>query len=85
MVVPIVLIGTAKLEQVVAFQHGNIIAKQLIVSIPETVAGLLRVHVVRAEILSLALAAVELERSGQRGRLRGIAVRPHCQKLRRKL
>ena len=58
MVVPIVLIGTAKLEQVVAFQRGKIIANHLIVPIPETLADLLIVHVKGAEVLGLRLAGV---------------------------
>ena len=39
MAVPIVLISAAKLEQVVAFQHGKIVAQHLIVPVPETACG----------------------------------------------
>ena len=53
MPVEVVLIGTAKLKEVIAFQHGNIVAEHVIFSIPETGTGLLRVHVIGAEILSL--------------------------------
>jgi hypothetical protein len=67
MVVPVVLIGAAKLEQVVAFQCGNIIAQHLVVPVPETVAGLLRVYVVRSQVLgcSIGLAAENLERPAE--------------------
>src|SRR5208282_3646599 len=81
MVVPVVLVRTAKLKQVVAFQHGNIIANHLIVPIPDAIAGLLRVYVVRSKVLTGAvnLAAEKLQRSAQSGRLRRISrarVRP---------
>ena len=67
MVVPIVLIGTAKLEQVVAFQHGNVVTKHLVVPIPETAADLLVVHVKGAEILSLPTGRYPI-RARHRGR-----------------
>ena len=52
-VIPIVLVGTAKREEVVALEHGDIVAQHLIVSIPETVARVLRVHIVGPEIIHL--------------------------------
>ena len=65
MPVPVALIHGAKLEQVVAVQHGKIVAQHLIVPIPETGADLLIVHVVGSEILSCAsaLSALDFERS----------------------
>ncbi len=70
MVVPIVLIGTAKLEQVVAFQHRNVVAKHLIVPIPEAAADLLIVHVEGAKFLTGSgaagrLAGIQFERAAQ--------------------
>ena len=53
MVVEIVLIGTAKLEQVVAFQHGKVVAEHLIVPIPEAAADIDIVRVKRGEVLGL--------------------------------
>ncbi len=74
MLVPVVLIGTAKLQQVVTFQVGNVVAHHLVVPIPITGAGILGVYVVRTEIASLAqlLAAHNLERSAQASHLRRI-------------
>src|SRR5271155_224396 len=76
MPVEVVLISTTELQQVVASQVGNIVANHLIVPIPETGAGLLSVHVIRAEILTGVLAAEEFECSvqrTQRGSLRNVS------------
>ena len=48
MLVPVVLISNAKLQQVVAFQVGNVVAHHLIMPIPKTRAGLLSIYVVGA-------------------------------------
>src|SRR5271154_3866995 len=76
MLVPVVLIGTAKLEQVVASQARNVVAQHLIVPVPITGTGLLGVYVVGAEIVgrSLPLAAHNFERSAQASHLRRISL-----------
>src|ERR1700733_1263346 len=74
MLVPVVLIRTAKLEQVVAPQVGNVVTNHLIVTIPITRAGLLSVYVKGAESLGGVLAAHNLEPSTQAGRLRDISL-----------
>src|ERR1019366_5960687 len=77
MVVPIVLIRTAKLEQMVALQHGEVVTKHLIVPIPETPADLLIVNVERAEILGCRLAAIQFQRAAEPSDLwRGSVSRP---------
>ena len=72
MPVEVVLIGAAELEQVITFQHGNIIAEHMIFSIPKTGTGLLRVYVIGAEILSFGLASLDFEGSAQAGAQRAI-------------
>ncbi len=47
----------------VAFQHGNIVAKHVVHPIPETAPDLLIIGVERGEILSLRLAAIQLDRA----------------------
>ena len=48
-VVPVALVGAAELEEVIALQHAHVIANHVVLTIPETGAGVLRVDVVRAE------------------------------------
>ncbi len=85
MPVPIVLISTAQLEQVVAFQHGKIVAQHLIVPVPETGADLLVVRVERTEILSLRLATHDFDRAAQSGHLWRSWMPAPCHQLRSQL
>ena len=59
MPVEVVLISSAELEEVISFQHRNVVPEHVIFPVPETGPGLLRVHVVRTEILKLRLAALD--------------------------
>src|SRR5216683_3324761 len=46
MPVPVALIGAAKLEKVIAFQHGEVVPEKQVMPIPESCADVLSVHVV---------------------------------------
>ena len=60
MVVPVTLVLTAELKQVVAFQHANVVTKKMIFPIPEAGARLLGVDVVRSgDVISLLAKRLE--------------------------
>src|SRR5580704_3768290 len=65
MVVPIMLIGAAEREQMVALQQGKIVAEHVVMPVPEAPADLLVVYVKRAKVLSLGLAAIQFERAAE--------------------
>ena len=68
MPVEVVLIATAKLEQVVPFQHADIVTKHLVMAIPKACPRLLRIHVVGAQVLEFRLTQW-FKRSSQPGKL----------------
>ena len=49
MVVVISLIGAAESKEMIALQYGDVIAKELVLAIPEAHANVLSIHVVRNE------------------------------------
>src|ERR1700733_12705543 len=73
MVIPVPLIGTTKLEQMVALQHREVITKHVVMPIPEPAPDLLIVRVDRVEFLAgLAagpLAAIQLQCAAEAGDL----------------
>ena len=85
MVIPIVLIGAAKLEQVVAFQHGNVVTNHVVVSIPEAAANVLVVDVERAKNLGLRLAASNSSAPPSPAICGGAPARDQAHQFRRKL
>src|SRR5712692_2434912 len=56
MPVPVALIGAAKLEKVIAFQHGEVVPEKQVMPIPESCADVLSVHVVRRQAVVVTLA-----------------------------
>src|SRR5208282_6890801 len=50
-IIPVALIDAAKLEQVVAVKNRDVVAKIIVVTIPETRADLLCVHVIGFQTL----------------------------------
>ena len=73
MVVEVVLISATELEEVGAFQHGNVVTEHVVMPIPETATDLLIVHVERVELLTgLAtgtLSALDFKRATKPGNL----------------
>ena len=68
----VALIGATEGEEVVALQHRDVVAKEVILTIPETGADILGVHVVRSENRRAGLAK-RLEGATELGELRNTA------------
>ena len=64
-VIVIALILSADGDQVVALQDGNIVSEGGVMAIPEALAGVLRIHVVRNQ--SVGRFAADFKRSAQAG------------------
>ena len=88
MVIVIALIGAAKGEKMVAFQHSDIVAEKLVLAVPETGADVLSVNVIRRQSYRPRAAdctfAKGLKSPAELGELRhpaGIGPRPEVTKV----
>ena len=81
-VVVVALVLTAELDQVVALDLGDIVREHLVLAVPEALAHVLRVHVVRISASGRLSPPISTAppRPGSCG---GAGAVPHCQKLRR--
>ncbi len=71
--VEVVLILAAELEQVIAFQPGDVVTEHLVMAVPEAGTALLRVDVVGTKVLGVALTRKYFQRSTQTLYLRRVS------------
>ena len=80
MIIEVTPVRTAKAEQVVAPEHGQVVANRLVLAIPEALADVLRVYVVWDKSARIVGTISSAPPRPQLGRT---ALVVHCQNFRR--